>query len=200
MINTVWVPYRYLPAMVHPIMAYAGRLFSGEQIEFGPFMTEFVAERFGFSGAPLSRISTVMTALHLERRRTMLEEQLLAWPIEKLTPRRGEIERFHILAANAETALLESRSTVKIRMEEFEQWLLTAGFLRDIAALRLKELNAMNPDMTGRKALYERLRRTFLKYRDYAGTMAEEPKMGQIPRYWSGDNPLEFISKLINQK
>jgi hypothetical protein len=198
MINTMWASYRYLPSTARPVVAYAGRIFSGEQIEFVPFITGFAADRFEISGQPLARVSAALAALHLERRRTMLEQQLLSNPIEKLAPKRDETERFRTLAVDAENALREAQPAVKAHKGEFEQWLLTAGFLRDMAALRLNELAAMTPDMAGRKTLYNHLRQAFLKYRNYTGTMAEEPRMGQIGRWGSSDHPLEFMLKLVN--
>lgn len=196
-LNTMWAPYRHLPAVVHPVMAYAGKLFSGDTVAFDEFITGFVARQFGLDGPALRSAAAGIAGLHTARSRGSLEKILLSEQLESLRERKADIQNFLKTCTSAETALLKTASDIKTHSDEFEQWTFTAAFLRKLAQLRLSEMENVLPDEELRKELYHSFQAACLKYRDYAGTQAEEPQMGQAGKYWQDtDNPVELLAKL----
>lgn len=201
MINTMWEPNRHLPAAVHPIMAYGGSVFQGVSLEFRSFLAEFVKQRFGLGGGSLNVAVEALNSLHNDRQRTMIEMRLLSAPIDKLAERREEIMRLETIACQAEESLHTARKDVKIHADEYEQWEFTAGFMKRLAGLRLSEIETGKPDMARRQELRDEWRNAVLKCRNYAGTEAEEPDMGQ-KEWWhgEGDNPLHWLNKLAERE
>ncbi|MCX6993204.1 MAG: family 20 glycosylhydrolase [Kiritimatiellaeota bacterium] len=197
MLNTMWCPYRHLPAVVHPIMAYAGKLFSGDTGAFDDFITGFVARQFGLDGPALRSAAGGIAGLHTARSQSFFDKVLLSEKPETLGERQMDIQYVLEACASAETALLRAKSDVQSLADEFEQWIFTAAFLRKLAQLRLSEMENALPNAELRKGLYRSFQAACLKCRDYAGTQAEEPQMGQAGRYWQDtDNPVELLAKL----
>jgi len=196
MMNCLWVPWRYLPATVHPVTAWAGKLFSTGETDMKACFTEFMREQFGLKGRVLDSAAAAVLSLHVDRQRNLLEKDLMSAQSGALEARQTEIVRFRDVCAHAESLLNEALPGVTRGAEEFGQWILTAGVMRGLAEARLAEITVMASDPVARRKLHDRFRTAWFQCRDYRGAESEEPAMGQIARYDRSGTPVELLAQL----
>ena len=199
MINTQWCSFRHLPAIAHPIMAYAAGVFSDAQPDFKSVMVPFVADQFGLSSTVRDAAAQALVNLHEGRKRTLIETNLLAGKRDDQCVSLDEVRAFRDLSAGAGNVLSRVQPEVRRHPDEFNQWVLTAEIMHALADLRLREGPAgAAPAGDNRRQLYRRYREAWMHARNITGTEADEPAFGQVPRYWrDADHALELLEQWI---
>jgi len=200
MILTMWSGYRHLPEIGLPIMAYGGRCFSGQPLEFRQLMNQFVAQRYGMKNeAAAEQAGGAIADLHEGHRRNLLELWLVAAENSSaLETSTGAIQKLAECHGAAAATLRAAAHGATVNAGEYGQWVFTAEFVRDLAQLRLQEIVAGGRAIPTER---DRLGRSFWKcaktWRSYLGTRAEEPALGQAPRFRpvaKDDNPAEHLA------
>ena len=181
MINTLWSPYRHLPAMVFPIAAYAGGLFSGDDTGFEESLEALAATRFGVDATVARSIARVLSKLHLGRQRDWVEHSLLGSPIHDPIDETAAIASLERISSEAISVLEQAHGSVTRGGEEYTQWIVTAKMM--LATARQE----WNPAA-------ENFIQSWFAHRDSTAMVSDEPAMGQTDLFRANrDNLFEVL-------
>lgn len=193
MLNTMWAPFRHLPAIVHPVVAYAGYVFSGGNNKFEDFLIDLISQKFAMPLKETGIAASSIALLHQRRFRDMLDRLIMS--NEPVAHCMEKINALIDLYDRVMNKLAPLHDLVTSRHDEYEQWLFTVQFMRDMASLRANGVNSLSPDNWS--CLYDRFQSACLKRRSYTGREKDEIQMGQVPLYYRNtDNPAEILTTL----
>lgn len=223
MVNTLWTPYRTLPAILYPIMQYGAKIFIGKSVDL-EWLEEYCSERFGVDETAAGEMARALKMLFFQRWRTKLEVTMMPGNEESLQGAAEIVVRYscNVLADLAEQIggiLSAIDDQVKQNRSEFMQWVATVEMIRRVAQLaegfhrqspagpigkrRRGENSKSGKELLARNALAisdeVRAIRDFWegenrKVRDHLGVQAEQ--VGADPLFWDlagSDHPLERL-------
>ncbi len=213
MVNTVWTPFRYLPAVSQAAIYYGGCKFSLGSIS-ERWLADFIIDQFDPVDPGLVKIEKALHYLIMERGRTKIEERLWPYNVDSLNKAADPLVREtanHLgkISRSAAILLEESVSYVGKNIDEFKQWIVTARMMERVFGsaeyfIRLNSLmfnkyslkrisyNVDEKSITvqSRKLIsllrniLDDWRANNLKYRQYLGTRKELEAPENSTLYW----------------